>query len=264
MTGAGALQRAEGRSVPPEEDEGFTLVLNGYEGPLGLLLDLARRQKVDLRAISILSLAEQYLEYIGRARQLRIEIATEYLLMAAWLAYLKSALLLPEDDVEQQDAVDAAERFQLRLSQLAAMRETGRRLLLRPQLGQDVFACGQPRVPVVRKEALWGDELVDLLRAYAQVEARRSYAPLHMQRPPVVTAEQAVQRLRLCLPDARDWQAFCSFLPADWRTGRISRSAIGSLFAGALELVRAGEADIRQDRAFAPIFLRRKEERAET
>ncbi len=239
-----------------ESRRALTLVLDGYEGPLDLLLDLARRQKVDLRAISILALAEQYLAFIGEARRLEIELAADYLLMAAWLAYLKSGLLLPEEEEERLGAEEAAALFQARLAKLEAMRNAGERLLARPRLGSEFFACGQPQAPVVRRVPVWDVSVSDVLQAYARIRARESYAPLHLQRPPVVSMEEALMRLRSCVPGLHGWQSLAAFLPDDWRDGPLARSAIGSMFAGALELVRAGDAEIRQERAFAPIYLK--------
>ncbi len=236
--------------------QAFILVLDGYEGPLDLLLDLARKQKVDLRAISILALSEQYLAFIERARRLEIELAADYLLMAAWLAFLKSGMLLPPDEEERLGAEEAAALLQARLAVLEAMRRAGERLLARPQLGRDFFPCGVPQTPVVRREPVWEVSISDLLQAYARVQAREDYAPLHLQRPPVVSMEEALLRLRGCIPETSGWQSLAAFLPEGWRDAPLVRSAIGSLFAGALELVRTGDLEIRQERAFAPVFLK--------
>ena len=236
--------------------QSFILVLEGYEGPLDLLLELARRQKVDLRAISILELAEQYLTFIERARRLEIELAADYLLMAAWLAYLKSGMLLPPDEEERLGAEEAAALLQSRIALLEAMRRAGERLLARPRLGRDFFPCGFPQSPVVRRESVWDVAISDLLQAYARVQAREHYAPLHLQRPPVVSMEEAMLRLRDCIPGAAGWQSLAAFLPEGWRDAPLVRSAIGSLFTGALEMVRTGDLEIRQERAFAPIFLK--------
>ena len=238
--------------------QAFMLVLDGYEGPLDILLELARKQKVDLRAISILALAEQYLSFIERARRLDIELAAEYLLMAAWLAYLKSGMLLPPEEEERLGAEEAAALLQDRLALLEAMRRAGKRLLAKPQLGRDFFPCGMPQSPVVRREPVWDVALSDLLLAYARVQARESYAPLHLQRPPVVSMEEALLRLRGCIPITAGWQSLAAFLPEDWRDAPLVRSAIGSLFAGALELARTGDVVIRQEQAFAPIYLKRR------
>ena len=195
----------------------FVLVLEGYEGPLDLLLDLARKQKVDLREISILALAEQYLAFIERAQRLEIEIAADYLLMAAWLAFLKSGILLPPEEEERVSAEEATALLQARLALLEAMRRAGERLLARPRLGRDFFPCGVPRTPVVRREPVWDVAISDLLEAYARVQARDSYEPLHLQRPPVVSMEEALMRLRGCIPGASGWQSLVTFLPDKWR-----------------------------------------------
>ena len=252
----------EGHASHPGEDRSrheFSLVLDGYEGPLDLLLELARKQKVDLRCLSILALADQFLAFIGQARRLQIELAADYLLMAAWLAYLKSGLLLPEEEQERAGAEEAAARFQARLAQLEAMRKAGKRLLDRPVLGREFFPRGRPQAAVMRREPVWIVTLSDLLEAYARVQARESYAPLHLQRPPVISMDEALLQLRATLPELPEWRVLAAFLPQDWREGALVRSAMGSVFAGALELVRTGDAEIRQDRPFAPIFLRARE-----
>jgi segregation and condensation protein A len=236
----------------------FVLELGSYEGPLDLLLDLARRQKVDLRAISVLTLAEQYLDYVSRAERLRIQLAADYLLMAAWLAYLKSTLLLPREDEEDAFGDELAALLTARLERLEAMRKQARALMGRPRLGRNVFARGMPEPMVVMRQNSWRAGLADLLAAYARVRTRDSYKPLHFSRPPVVAVEEALDRLRAGVPDSMNWSALTMFLPKEWRERSLVRSAIGSMFAGALELARGGTLDIRQQEAFAPLHVRRR------
>ena len=248
--------------TPPAREE-FLLGLESYEGPLDLLLEMARKHKVDLRAVSVLQLAEQYLAFIARARQLEVQLAADYLAMAAWLAYLKSCLLLPKDEEERADADELAALLAARLERLEAMRRMGRLLFERPRLHREVFARGMPQASVVRREHVLQASLVELLGAYARVRTHDSYAPLHLQRPPVIAAEEALARLREMLPGTSGWLPLTEFLPEGWRRQELLRSAIGSLLLGALELTRIGDLEIEQERAFAPVQLRRRTRREE-
>ena len=178
----------------PTDDTALYLELDGWEGPLDLLLDLARRQKVDLRGISILSLADQYIGYVERAAALRLELAADYLVMAAWLAYLKSLLLLPKEEQDEPSADELALRLQLRLQRLGAMREAGARLMARDRVGRDVFVRGSPEGLRIERRNAWQCEWFDLVQAYSQVKART--APVvHMVRDrAVMTLESALSR----------------------------------------------------------------------
>ncbi|WP_295638581.1 ScpA family protein [Novosphingobium sp.] len=236
------------------------LDLNGWEGPLDLLLDLARRQKVDLRTISILDLVDQYLAYIDRAGMMRLELAADYLVMAAWLAYLKSLLLLPHDPLVEPSPEELALRLQLRLQRLAAMRESGARLMARDRLGRDVFARGAPEGLRVDKRHRWTCEWFDLVAAYGQVKAR-SQPVVHMVRErPVMTLESALARVSALLGVALDWLDLRAFLPARSEAGfadpQLRRSALASSFVAALELAKQGKAEMRQAEPFAPLMLR--------
>ena len=234
------------------------LELACYEGPLDVLLELARRQKVDLRMISVLELAEQYLTFIRRVQRLDVQVAADYLVMAAWLAYLKSCLLLPQEEAEHATADELAALLAARLEKLDWMRRQGKRLLDRPRVGRDVFVRGCPEESVVRRQSVWRAGIADLLTAYARVRARDSYAPLHLERPPVVAVAEAQERLQVNLPHVREWSVLTEFLPEHWRTAPLVRSAIGSIFAGTLELARLGKVEPRQERAFAPLHVRRR------
>src|SRR5690606_14882831 len=195
----------EGPGAAPSADEALYLELDGWEGPLDLLLDLARRQKVDLKTISILSLVDQYLRYIDRAEALKLEIAADYLVMAAWLAYLKSALLLPKEEQEEPGPEELALRLQLRLQRLGAMREAAARLLARDRLGRDVFARGAPEGLRTDRVNQWRCDWFDLIRAYGQVKLRNEPVVHMVRERPVMTLESALDRVSALLGMRLDW-----------------------------------------------------------
>ena len=245
-----------GVGTAPGEDAALYLELDGWEGPLDLLLDLARRQKVDLRRISILGLVDQYLLYIERAEALRLELAADYLVMAAWLAYLKSALLLPREEQEDPSPEELALRLQLRLQRLGAMREAAARVMARDRLGRDVFLRGAPEGLRVDRKNAWQCEWFDLIQAYGQVKART--APVvHMVRDRMVmTLDSALARVSSMLGVTLDWMELRDFLPVHAEP-RLARSALASSFVAALELARLGKAELSQDHTFGPLRLRR-------
>ena len=238
--------------LPSDE---LNLSLDGWEGPLDLLLTLARSQKVDLAQISILQLVEQYLAYLGEARALKLEIAADYLVMAAWLAYLKSCLLLPKDPEADPSPEEIALRLQMRLQRLDAMRDAGARLLGRDRLGRDVFARGAPEgLRLVRKSA-WQASAFDLYAAYGAVKARSS-PPMHVVHArSVMTLEEAIERVGKMLGIAIEWTELEAFLPVT-DDPVLRRSALASSFLAALELARVGRVDLMQDEAFAPLRIR--------
>ena len=246
----------EGPAVAAAEDEALYLELDGWEGPLDLLLDLARRQKVDLRKISLLGLVDQYLNYIDHAESLRLELAADYLVMAAWLAYLKSALLLPREEQEEPSAEELAMRLQIRLQRLAAMRDAAGRLMGRDRLGRDVFARGAPEGLRIDRKNLWQCEWFDLIHAYGQVKMRT--APVvHMVRDRMVmTLDSALARVSSMLGLTLDWMDLREFLPPHAEP-RLRRSALASSFVAALELARLGKAELAQDEPFGPLRLRK-------
>ncbi|MGE5203647.1 MAG: segregation and condensation protein A [Acidobacteriota bacterium] len=231
--------------------------LDGYEGPIDMLLTLAREQKVDLTHISILQLADQYLAFIAAARELKLEIAADYLVMAAWLAYLKSRLLLPEpqpDDEPSGSELAAALTYQLQ--RLEAMQQAGARLMARPQLGRDVFRRGAPEgIPVLR-HTVYDATLFEMLKAYGDGRARKESAVLHIEPAELYSMDDALQRLSQYLGRMPEWRTLASFLPPNLRLGLVSRSAIAATFAASLELVREGRVQMRQDKSFGPIYLR--------
>ena len=238
------------------DDERLYLQLDGWEGPLDLLLDLARRQKVDLRQISILALVDQYLEHIEEAGALRLELAADYLVMAAWLAYLKSALLLPREEQPDPDPEELALRLQLRLQRLAAMREAAARLMGRDRLGRDVFARGAPEGLRMLKRNDWRCDWYALVHAYGQVRLRTEPVVHMVRERPVVTLESALERVAALLGVTLDWLELRTFLPRGAEP-RLARSALASSFVAALELARRGRAELRQEETFGPLHLRR-------
>ena len=237
-----------------DTDETLTLDLGAWEGPLDLLLALARAQKVDLRQLSILALVEQYLAYVDRARTLKLELAADYLVMAAWLAYLKSALLLPRDPEAQPDPEELALRLQLRLERLDAMREAGVRLMARDRLGRDVFARGAPEGVRSIRSAVWQAEIYDLIAAYGRVAARNRPVIHVVASREVMTLDAALERVSALVGVRVEWTAIEAFLPE--AGGALRRSALASSFLAALELARQGRVELRQQGAFAPLYLR--------
>jgi len=240
--------------------DGFVVDLEGFEGPLDLLLTLARQQKVDLRSISILQLAEQYLGFISEARRLRLELAADYLVMAAWLAYLKSRLLLPDaGDEEEPSGEELAHRLQFQLERLQAMREVIDRLMARDRLGLEVFGRGMPEGIRVVRESVWECSLYDLMRAYADQSVRGNVTALRVAPPKAFTMEEALKRLQAMLGQMPDWASLESFLPANLGTAFERRSAVASTVAATLELVREGHLQLRQGKPFGPIFVKSTE-----
>ncbi len=233
------------------------LDLEGYEGPIDLLLDLARDQKVDLTRISILALADQYLAFVQQARKLRLELAADYLVMAAWLAYLKSRLLLPDmEDKEEPSGAEMAAALRFQLQRLEAMRNAGERLMARPRLGHEFFARGEEQPLVVVTKPTYQASLYDLLRAYARNAVRVEAASLTIESLNYYAVEDALLRLRGLLGDLPNWRSILACLPAELQDEEMRRSALASTFAASLELARQGEIQIRQDGTFGPIYLR--------
>ena len=237
-------------------DEALYLELDGWEGPLDLLLDLARRQKVDLRQISILALVDQYLTYIERAQDLRLELAADYLVMAAWLAYLKSALLLPKDEQEDPSPEELALRLQLRLQRLGAMREAAARLMARDRIGRDIFLRGAPEGLRTDRKTLWRSDAYSIIQAYGQVKARTAPRIYHVSNRPVMTLDSALDRVSAMLGVTLEWMEIRDFLPPHAEPA-LRKSALASSFVAALELARLGRAEIDQEGAFAPLRIRR-------
>ncbi len=237
--------------------------LEGFEGPIDLLLALARDQKVDLTKISVLGLAEQYLEFIQQAKKLRLEIAADYLVMAAWLAYLKSRLLLPVEKTEGEEptAAEMANALQFQLQRLEGMRKAAETLFGRPLLGRDVFPRGAPEGIRVITNSVYEASLFEMLEAYGSIQRRGKAETLTIEQFELFSVDDALDRLRRVLGGSPDWATLASFMPEDLLEGLPTRAAIAATFVASLELVRDGHAEIRQDQKFGPIYFRgRKEE----
>lgn len=246
-----------------EQDEGeadaLIVDVDGFEGPLDLLLTMARTQKVDLTRISILALAEQYIRFIEQAKLLKLELAADYLVMAAWLAYLKSRLLLPEP--EEQDGTTGEELAALlafRLRKLEAMRDAAAKLMAGNRLGRDVFSRGAPEGIRVNRTSEYTDNLYDLLKAYSERRQRQSVTRIRMKRLPVWTIKEARERLESLIGAMGDWGRIDRFLVEYLAEPELRSSVMASSFSASLELVREGHIEIRQSDAFAPIYVRRK------
>jgi len=244
-----------------EQDEGaddkLVVDVDGFEGPLDLLLDLARSQKVDITRISILALADQYLNYIEEARQLRLELAADYLVMAAWLAYLKSRLLIPEvDDGEEPTAAEMAAELAFRLKRLEAMRDAATRLANGNRLGRDVFARGAPEPIIVSKQTTYTTTLHDLLSAYAVQRQERAIAVVRLPTREVWSLQDARDALTRLIGRVAEWTPLSALMSPYLSSLGMRRSVTASAFGASLELVREGKLEIRQTEAFAPLYLR--------
>ena len=238
-----------------ETPDTLKIDIDGWEGPLDLLLALARNQKVDLRQISILQLVEQYLHFVNQARELRLELAADYLVMAAWLAYLKSALLLPRNPEETPSPEELALRLQLRLERLNAMRDAGARLVARDRTGRDVFLRAAPEGLRVLRKARWEAEIYDLIAAYGRISARTRPVMHVVAHRNVMTLEAAIERVSALIGTRIEWSTLQSFLP-EGASGLYAKSALASSFVAALELAKQGRVELRQKSAFAPLYLK--------
>jgi segregation and condensation protein A len=245
-------------STAPVSGSGFVVDLEGFEGPIDLLLSLAREQKVDLARISILALAEQYLAYIQRARDLQLELAADYLVMAAWLAYLKSRLLLPEGpDDDEPSGAELAAALAERLRRLAAIRRAAEELLTRPRLGYERWPRGCPEGIAVRHQSRFRLTLHELLQAYVDQRLRTAEQKLTMVRAPVFRVEDALRRLTNML-GGPDWQNLLLYLPPDLNDELLRRSALAAHLGACLELAREGMIELSQAAPFGPIYIRRR------
>lgn len=242
--------------------EALIVDVDGFEGPLDLLLTLSRTQKVDLRRISVLELAKQYLTFVNRAKELRIELAADYLVMAAWLAFLKSRLLLPPDPEEEgPSGEELAAHLAFQLERLQAMRDVSARLMARDRLGRNFFARGEEENVARIKTVTYTANLLDLMQAYARIRTKEDFRPFVMDRDSVFTMEEALDRMRHLLGFAGDWTDLISYLPDGWHSDPVKRrSATAATFAASLQLVKEGKAELRQSDTFAPIQLRSLDE----
>ena len=253
----------EFEAEPPRQTEtsAFVVDIEGYEGPIDVLLALARDQKVDLAQISILQLADQYLDFVAQARSINLELAADYLVMAAWLAYLKSRLLLPDlggEDEPSGEEMAAALAFQLR--RLEAVRDTGTRLMARARLGREFFPRGAPETFVSVSTSVFEVTLYDLLKAYGNLKRLGDARTLRIEPWELYSVEDALKHLHRLLGGTSDWESLWRFLPPGLPRGQpgglAARSAVASTFAATLELARTGRLTLRQSGPFGPIYLR--------
>lgn len=257
MAGASALED-DFEADRGADEPAFKVDLDGFEGPLDLLLELARRQKVDLVRISILELANQYLAFVEAARELRLELAADYLVMAAWLAYLKSRLLLPvPPKAEAEDAAGLADALARRLRRLEQIRRAAELLISRPRIGRDVFARGAPEpIASAATKITFEATLYDLLSAYARQTQKRARAHVRFQKREVWSLAEAREMLTRLLGQTVEWTDLESWLIAWGVEPKMRRTARASSFSASLELVREGLMEFRQERAFAPLYMR--------
>lgn len=235
----------------------------GFEGPLDLLLHLARNQKVDLARISVLALVEQYIAFVETARRLRLELAADYLVMAAWLAFLKSKLLIPRQPGDEgESGEEMAAVLQFRLKRLEAMRDAAARLVNRNRLGRDVFARGMPETVIIDRRNEYSASLYDLLTAYASQRQRQAITNVQIARRGVWSLKEAREILTRLVGEIRDWTALDAFLVRWTATPEERATAIASSFAASLEMVREGAIEVRQDAPFAPLFMRARRQAA--
>lgn len=246
-----------------EEDrpgDAFRVDLDGYEGPLDLLLALARSHKLDLAKLSMLALAQQYLDFIAEARRLRLEVAADYLVMAAWLTYLKSKLLLPKEDSDEDgpSGEELAAALALRLKRLEAMRDAAARLMTRKRLGRDVFARGAPEGIRLHRRSRYEANVFDLLKAYAHQRQRTAVRAIRYPRRPVWSIKDARSRLERLLGQSLDWAPIDEIMARYGAVAEDRRSVVASTFGATLEMTREGHIELRQARAFAPLYVRRR------
>jgi len=255
-----AEQEFETQLAERASDEPSLMVdVEGFEGPLDLLLTLARQQKVDLAKISILALADQYLAFIEEARKMRLELAADYLVMAAWLAYLKSRLLLPEQHpAEGLSAEEMANALALRLRRLEAIRKFAEQLMNRPQLGRDVFERGQPEPIAEIKHPQWSATVYDLLSAYASRRQIQSRSVVRVPKRTVWSLAEAREALERLVGQTMDWSPLDQYLVAYLTDPETTATVLASSFAAALEMIREGRLEAHQQGAFSPLYLRKK------
>lgn len=266
MTEADEIQDTEFElGSPAGVNESLIVEVDGFEGPLDLLLALARTQKVDLAKISVLKLADQYLAFMESVLRRDLELAADYLVMAAWLAYLKSRLVLPQPNAEEvKSAEEAAAQLRWRLQRLEAMRNAAARLLARDRLGRDVFARGAPEPVMVVRTKNHVDTLYDLLTAYSQQRIKHAgHGAYALVRPPVLLIEEARDRLQRILGKIPQWNVLTRFLPGDWTAGARRRTAMASMFSACLEMTRDGKLEMRQLTTFGEIFIKDRQMEAQ-
>ena len=243
--------------------EALIVDVDGFEGPLDLLLQLSRTQKVDLRQVSILQLSLQYLAFVEKASALRIELAADYLVMAAWLAFLKSRLLLPPDPADEgPSGEELAAHLAFQLARLEAMRKAAARLMARDQRGRDFFVRGIPESVERVRKVTYTATLLDLMQGYARIRTKDEFRPFVMDRDSIYTMEQALERMRGLLGYAGEWADLTSYLPDGWQLDpKRRRSATAACFAASLELAKLGKVELRQGDVFSPIEIKARDSR---
>lgn len=242
--------------------ENLVIDVDGFEGPLDLLLTLARTQKVDMRKISILQLAKQYLTFVEEAKRIRLELAADYLVMAAWLAFIKSRLLVPQEASEDgPSGEELAAHLAFQLERLEAMRRSASQLMARDQLGRDFFGRGILQDLTLKKNIVYKATILDLMQAYARLRVKENFKPLHIEeRDKIFTMEQALERMKSLICHAIEWGTLEQFMPAGWLSDpKRRRSVTASTFAAMLELVKLGKLDLRQTDTFSQIEIKQKE-----
>ena len=264
--GQGEVSDWEDGGALLDADPGDQLVVDveGFEGPLDLLLALARTQKVDLAKISVLALAQQYLDFISEARRLRLEIAADYLVMAAWLAFLKSKLLLPAEPSEEGEPTGAelAALLAFRLKRLHAMREVSAQLMTRKRLGRDVFGRGEPEPIRITRQSVYDANVYDLLKAYSQQRQRTAVLSMQLKPRTVWSLNEAREELERLLGMNVDWAPLDQLIAEFLVEPELRKTALASSFTATLEMTREGALEIRQAKSFAPLFVRRRERAA--
>ena len=244
----------------PPRSQTFVVDIDGYEGPLDLLLALVRDHKLDLAQISILDLAQQYLDFIEQVRRLRLEIAADYLVMAAWLAFLKSKLLLPAEDGEgEPTGEELAAQLAHRLRRLEAMRDAGAKLFNRNRLGRDFFARGMPEGIRLVRNSEYDANIYDLLKAYSNQRQRTAIDTIHFSARPVWSIQDARERLEVILGTSLDWAPIDELIMQFLEDPQMKRTVLASSLSASLELTREGLAELRQKKAFAPLYVRKRE-----
>ena len=252
-----SAEERPGAATVPDPQGQLVLDLDGFEGPIDLLLSLSREQKVDITKISILALAEQYLAFITQAQGVNLELAADYLVMAAWLAYLKSRLLLPDDHGEEQPTgQQMADALAFQLRRLESMQEAGERIMARPRLGRDFFANGMPEKFGYASTSVYEVTLFDLLSAYGEHTHRSNIRTLRIEPSELYSQDEAIKILTGMLGRMPDWSDLMQFLPEELRGDLVSRSMLASTFVAALQLSKEGKLSLRQDRAFDVIYVR--------
>ena len=234
--------------------------IDNYSGPLEVLLDLAKSQKVDLANISITQLADQFIEFINKAKKINLDIASEYLLMATWLTYLKSKLLLPLDEEEEFKALEIAEKLKLQLKKLELIRLLSDQMLKRKRLGRDIFMRGISTKIQTNNISQYSLKLFDVLKTYATIISTKDFQKISIPRLPVFTMEEGIKRIKELHSQLKDWKNLNDLIPSTFRNNKsMKRSGNAGIFAGSLELVKEGNIQIKQEKIFGEIYIRNNE-----